>query len=36
MNLEQAIMHIKAKAEKLYEEDCNNCAREHMQLAGWG
>ena len=35
MNLEQAIRHIKAKAEKLYEEDCNNCAREHMQLAGW-
>lgn len=35
MNLEQAIRHTKAKAEKLYEENCNSCAREHMQLAGW-
>lgn len=35
MNLEQAIRHAKAKAEKLYEKNCNICAKEHMQLAEW-
>lgn len=35
MNLEQVIRHARAKAEKLYEKNCNICAKEHMQLAEW-